>query len=102
MAHKDDVVRLFKGRGWTVGAGGDVYFPAQGKPHLHLRVMSGMNEFGRLVQWMSFLVVSRPPGEGANTYLVRNGVEVPGAIDGLGRGEIKTEATAVCRNVGVP
>ena len=39
--HKDDVKALLERRGWIRGAGGDLYFPVDAKPHLHVGLKAG-------------------------------------------------------------
>ena len=88
--HKDDIVKLLVGRGWIKGSGGECYFPENRRPHLHVRIKSGFNDYDVLTKWFSFLVVSRG-NEGPNTYLVRNGNASPATLATMGRGEMKTE-----------
>ena len=98
--YQDDVVRLLRSRGWAKGAGGDVYFPPNGHPHLHARLY-GTGNYGRFIECIKYLGVTRRDGT-ANTDLVRNGQEVGGALGSLGRGEIKAEATEVIRSLRLP
>lgn len=98
--HKDDIVRALVDRRWTKGAGGDLYFPSS-HPHLHARIKSGFNTFTSMTQWLDFLVLSKG-SRGRSTELVRSGREVAGGISGLPEGNMKTEASYVCRQMRVP
>ena len=98
--YQDDVARALRHRGWLKGAGGDMYFPPHGYPHLHARLY-GTGDRDRILDCIRYLGVTRS-GAGQNTDLVRNGQAVGGGLASLGRGEIKTEADYVLNHMRLP